>query len=142
MKAITILQPWASLIVFGQKQIETRGWQTKRAGRLLIHAGKTFSPFAQELCTTEPFRSCLHVHGIKSPSDLAPMLGKIIGVVEVVDCIPTESLEESLSERERAFGDYRPGCWGWLLKNPTPLATALPQRGALGLFEVVKQVDL
>nr|WP_320146014.1 ASCH domain-containing protein [uncultured Anaeromusa sp.] len=40
MKAITILQPWASLIACGAKKIETRGWATKYRGPIAIHAGK------------------------------------------------------------------------------------------------------
>jgi len=40
LKAITILQPWASLIACGAKQIETRSWATKYRGQLAIHAGK------------------------------------------------------------------------------------------------------
>ena len=38
MKVISVLQPWASLIVMGAKKIETRSWQTKYTGELLIHA--------------------------------------------------------------------------------------------------------
>ncbi|WP_342351939.1 ASCH domain-containing protein [Lysinibacillus boronitolerans] len=29
MKAITIKQPWATLIALGEKRFETRSWQTK-----------------------------------------------------------------------------------------------------------------
>lgn len=36
MKAITIRQPWASLIVHGIKDIENRSWQTNFRGRVLI----------------------------------------------------------------------------------------------------------
>ena len=40
MKAITIIQPWATLIALGEKQFETRSWFTKHRGELAIHAGK------------------------------------------------------------------------------------------------------
>jgi hypothetical protein len=39
MKAITILQPWASLIACNAKQIEIRSWATKYRGEIAIHAG-------------------------------------------------------------------------------------------------------
>ncbi len=39
-KALSLLQPWASLVVMGLKKIETRSWTTKYRGTLLIHAGK------------------------------------------------------------------------------------------------------
>ena len=40
MKALTIRQPWASLIAAGVKTIETRSWSTRYRGPLAIHAGK------------------------------------------------------------------------------------------------------
>lgn len=40
MKAITVRQPWASLVAAGVKTIETRSWATKYRGPLAIHAGK------------------------------------------------------------------------------------------------------
>ena len=47
MKAITIKQPWASLIVEGIKDIENRTWKTSFRGRVLIHAGMNCCPFFQ-----------------------------------------------------------------------------------------------
>ena len=38
MKALTLWQPWASLVALGVKTIETRGWRTDYRGPLLIHA--------------------------------------------------------------------------------------------------------
>ena len=40
MKALTIKQPWAYLIIHGGKDIENRTWRTKYRGRILIHAAK------------------------------------------------------------------------------------------------------
>lgn len=39
MKALTIRQPWASLIIFGYKTYEFRSWKTNYRGKILIHAG-------------------------------------------------------------------------------------------------------
>ena len=38
MKALTIWQPWASLLVSGQKKYETRSWATSYRGPIAIHA--------------------------------------------------------------------------------------------------------
>lgn len=38
MKALTIWQPWASLLVSGQKKYETRSWATAYRGPIAIHA--------------------------------------------------------------------------------------------------------
>ncbi|WP_331281766.1 ASCH domain-containing protein [Paenibacillus sp. FSL H7-0357] len=40
MKAVTIIQPWATLIELGEKRFENRRWVTKHRGELVIHAGK------------------------------------------------------------------------------------------------------
>lgn len=40
LRAITLHQPWATLVALGVKTIETRSWPTKYRGRILIHAAK------------------------------------------------------------------------------------------------------
>lgn len=52
MKALSILQPWASLVVLGHKRIETRSRDTKYRGPLLIHASAKYSS-RQETFATE-----------------------------------------------------------------------------------------
>jgi hypothetical protein len=44
MKALTITQPYATLIAIGAKRIETRGWPTQYRGPLAIHAGAGLGP--------------------------------------------------------------------------------------------------
>ena len=39
MKALTIKQPWATLIIEGYKKYEFRSWKTNYRGKILIHAG-------------------------------------------------------------------------------------------------------
>jgi hypothetical protein len=38
MKAISLIQPYATLIMLGLKTNETRSWDTKYDGPLVIHA--------------------------------------------------------------------------------------------------------
>src|ERR1700694_3122793 len=40
MKALSLWQPWASLIAMGLKEFETRHWATSYRGPLVIHAAK------------------------------------------------------------------------------------------------------
>jgi len=40
MKALTLQQPWANMIVEGKKTIETRLWRTNHRGWLLITSSK------------------------------------------------------------------------------------------------------
>src|ERR1051326_1498970 len=40
VKALSVRQPWAWLIIYGGKDIENRDWPTSHRGPTLIHAGK------------------------------------------------------------------------------------------------------
>ncbi len=42
MKCISLIQPWATLIIHGAKRFETRGWRTLYRGPLTIHASGCF----------------------------------------------------------------------------------------------------
>ncbi len=41
MKALTLWQPWATLVAIGAKRVETRSWSTSYRGPLAIHAATT-----------------------------------------------------------------------------------------------------
>jgi hypothetical protein len=133
LKAITVLQPWASLLIHGDKTIETRSWRTWHRGPLLIHAGQR--PFsARRLALQEPFRAALRAQGFEWPDELP--FGCVLGFAELTACVPTESLVERLDERERVLGDFGPGRWAWRLERPMRFVQPFPLRGVLGLFEV------
>ena len=97
MKALTILQPWASLIACGAKKIETRGWATKYRGQIAIHAGKstTLSPWSGEFSTKTrdaivsmlwpEARDNRYVSITDSWEELPR--GKVIAVADLVDCL-------------------------------------------------------
>lgn len=72
MKALTIKQPWASLIIEGYKKYEFRSWKTNYRGKILIHAGLTL-----ERDMKERFKEY----------SLDYKCGYIIGEAEIVDCI-------------------------------------------------------
>lgn len=153
MKVISLLQPWASLVVAGHKKIETRSWNTKYRGELLIHASKKFDKSQKALCFTKFFE-----HHLADVVDDLP-LGAIIGRVKLIDTISTYQigdkfgqglsiyrppLEFNLTERERAYGDYSPNRYGWLFYEPVTFQTAIPAKGSLSLWEwqVPDHVDI
>ncbi len=140
MKAISLLQPWATLAVIGAKVIETRSWDTKYRGDILIHASKKMDPEQKAICKTEPFKTAL-----KDVDQLS--LGMIIGKVNIIGTTNTETyklmgegipLKKRFSkkewETEFAFGDYTPGRYGWLLSDPVLFKTHIPAKGSLGLW--------
>lgn len=162
MKAITVTQPYATLIMILAKLIETRSWSTNYRGPLAIHAGKGLAPVGgmrglESLCAQEPFCSVLtsaikrHYAPFRTLRETVEHefmpLGAIVAVCELVDCQPinrgqtifgchTEQHDYlyDLSNQERAFGDYTPGRYAWLLADIRPLDKPIEARGALGLW--------
>lgn len=133
MKAISILQPWAQLVVTGEKKIETRSWKTGHRGWLAIHVSQRFRDSQRELASQEPFRGALGRHGFKSASALPR--GVIVGLVKLTDCVPTEQLTD-VGSSELAFGIFTPGHWAWLLDEPRPLEIPVSFPGSLGIFDI------
>lgn len=119
MKALSVRQPWAWLIVNGLKDIENRNWSTRYRGPVLIHASKGMTRDEYEDATDPLWPSCGPVIDLPAFEDLER--GGIVGVVEVVDCV-------SESGSPWFFGPY-----GFVLRNARRLPFR-PMRGALGFF--------
>lgn len=119
MKALSIRQPWAWLIVNGHKDIENRSWSTKQRGIVLVHASKGM--------THDEYDAAAQTIGFAGLDINLPAFdelerGGIVGTVEIVGCT-------MLSTSPWFSGPY-----GFKLKN----AAALPFRpltGKLGFFE-------
>lgn len=131
MKAITLYQPWATLMAIGAKRIETRSWATSYRGELAIHAGK--DTWGIEIFFEEPFKAVLTAAGIRGISDLP--LGQVVGVCELFSCEPTERLIETVEPPELDFGTYAVGRFGWLTRNMRRIDPAIPARGAQRLWD-------
>lgn len=130
MKALSILQPWATLIACGAKRIETRSWPTSHRGELAIHASLALDPDQLRLCETEPFLEALFAAGYEHPRDLPR--GAVVATARVQDCRRVEDVMPSSTEQ--AFGDFTAGRWAWVLADVVRLRRPAPARGALGLW--------
>lgn len=119
MKAISIRQPWASLIINSGKDIENRDWFTRYRGRVLVHASKGMT--RDEYADTAEFVD--RIIGKAMPPAEALARGGIIGSVEIVDCVEH-------SESRWFFGRF-----GFVLRDPRPLPF-VPFKGSLGFFDV------
>lgn len=131
MKALTIIQPWASLIAWGEKKYETRHWKPtsmKKGDLLTIHAGKQFGKEELAYCNGERFRSVLLQHGISIVTRDNMPRGAVIAIAELVAVFRTEDIVRTLSMQERAFGNYGPRRYAWELKIicklPEPISCA------------------
>lgn len=85
MKAITVKQPWASLIIEGIKDIENRTWKTNFRGRVLVHASaKQLNN--KDLLSIEKANE-INSNLLNDIEDGNLPTGAIIGSVEIVDCV-------------------------------------------------------
>ncbi len=123
MKAITLTQPWATLLVSGRKKFETRSWRTHYTGPLAIHAASGFPGYAK--AAAEGFGFPL--------DDVVLPRGAIVGIVDLVDCVRTESLAR-FDWREMSMGDFSDGRWAWRCVPRDWFAKPIPAKGALGLW--------
>lgn len=144
MKAISILQPWASLIAIGAKKIETRSRPTRYRGPLAIHAAKDRRHW--EIAHDEPFRSVLMEARLFRQDDLP--YGCIIATCNLVDCVKIigrTSIDgkivaaqladgREVTGNELAFGDYTPGRFALMLEDVKMLPEPIPVRGQQGLW--------
>lgn len=132
MKAISLWQPWATLVAIGAKQYETRHWSTSYRGPLVIHAAKKNNGELFRVCLSDPFTYCLLDAGYKEYSGLP--FGAYVAVVDLVEVIRTEEVLSFLSEQEVAFGNYLPNRFAWRLENVRVFSEPVPARGYQGLW--------
>lgn len=134
IKAISLWQPWGSLIARGLKLHETRHWSTSHRGRIAIHAAKT-----RDLAGS-PDELCRVGLGLRWAEDLP--LGAVVAVARLVACRYAEHIEGDLTRADRAAGNYAIGRFAWRLEDVRPLAEPIPAVGRQGLFNWTPPDDL
>ncbi len=129
MKAISLWQPWASLIALGEKRYETRSWATHYRGLLAIHAAKRWTPDQLTLSQETPFWDALDWHQLP--------LGAVIAVALLMDVHKTD-LGPGLihPKHELEFGDWTPGRWAWRMDDVLKLDQPIPAVGRQALFDL------
>jgi hypothetical protein len=131
--AISLWEPWASLMREGAKTIETRSWMTEMRGPLLICAAKKRDRESLLLLNDPEFqRGLASLAGGRAVTAADLFFGHAVAMVHLRGCRRTETLLRN-GLREEAFGDYSPGRWGWITDN-LRLFTPFPVKGAQGLF--------
>jgi ASCH domain len=116
MKAISVCQPWAWAIVIGFKTVENRSRPTRHRGPLAIHASKSRRYLGDDYTELLP--------GLPPWDELD--YGALVGVVEVVDCVPLAEVERDL---------FAVGPWCWLLARARRIRP-VPYKGQVSLFDV------
>lgn len=143
-RAISLTQPWASLMAIGAKQVETRCWRTNFRGWVAIHAAKGFAGDCKALCYRSPFAGVLAGAGYNKPEDLPR--GVILAVTEIIDCKPTGNHSAGITDtQELAFGDYSPARFGIFTHGVRQLKQPITIRGALSIWRLsspITELDL
>ncbi len=116
MKALSIQQPWAWLIVNGHKDVENRTWHNRLRGRIWIHASKKFDNEGY-IWVAQNFPD------IPLPAKGSFERGGMVGQATITGCV-------TYSRSPWFAGDF-----GFVLEDATPLPFT-PYKGKLGFFEV------
>ena len=130
--ALSIRQPWATLLVRGLKSIEVRRWSTARRGLILIHAARItdHSAWARQLVPADLREETLQTGGI-------------IGSARLEGCITYASQPDFAKDQDRHLNDphwFRaPALYGFTFAEPAVLPfRAYP--GWLRFFPVEEQL--
>ncbi|GAA4338629.1 hypothetical protein GCM10023149_48730 [Mucilaginibacter gynuensis] len=113
MKALSIKQPWAELIVAGIKDIENRSWRTNFRGRVYVHASQKYQAgygsltiFTNEQLQT--FDSSLK----NAMKDRCWLTSAIIGEVDIIDCVKGHQSIWAIEKDDKGKEQ-----WHWVLAN-------------------------
>ena len=122
MRALTLTQPYAQLVILGRKRFETRGWTTGYRGLLAIHAAKGW---------TAEDRQYARDQGLDP--DALP-LGAVVGEVSLRAVYDSDHALTFVGAAEERMGDYSSGRYAWELAVPRRYVEPIPAKGRLGLW--------
>ncbi len=145
MKALTLHQPWASLIAHGVKSIETRDWPPPRrliGQRIAIHAGRKREVSGN--LHPESLRAVLDLYGV-GWGDRIP-LGAVVATALLMDArqvrfqhyagrVLASSPSYTGWVEPDPYGDFSTGRWLWFLMDVEPCNPPVPAVGHQGLWD-------
>jgi len=122
LKCLSVSQPFADLIISGEKSIELRNWNTNFRGEFLIHAPlKIRMNDSKRLRISKKF-----------------VTGAIIGKAQLYDVKKYDSIKEIKSDKKFHLSSkkFQNKTFGFMLKNAKPFRIPIPWKGQLGFFDV------
>jgi hypothetical protein len=92
--ALSLKQPWATLLCHGQKSIEIRRWPSPRRGRILIHAARRSDPRPEAWALVPP-----------DLLEAARQVGGIVGEGQLIDCLAYRNRDAFALDRSKHLND-------------------------------------
>ena len=131
LKAITLWQPWASLLAGGPKVYETRSWKTNHRGWIAIHAAARFDRIVTDAC--QEFKEELAEMGILNWQSVIATgavvgVGKLKGIIKCRGPLATQHLIPDFHE-VAPYGDYSKGRYAWVFSEMIPVYPPIPATG-------------
>lgn len=123
-RALSVRQPWTSLIACGRKTLEIRSWNTTHRGPLVVCASA--APDRIPLTLTDPLAEEARSFLRAGPCPL----GVTVALVEIIDCRPFAP-----DDAHAACCAWEPNQFAWVIGNVHPIAPS-PVKGRLGFFDV------
>lgn len=138
MRAISVWQPFATLIVRGYKIFETRTWAAPKSvigQRIGIASTKAIRPEQRAHFDEETFQ--VNYQRLLLPDRLEDLPhGYMLGtaVLDSIELMTAEFIEEVSSE-EQSYGWWQEGHYAWRMTHPEVFSEPIPVRGAQGIWE-------
>lgn len=133
ISALSLWQPWATLIALGLKQFETRSWQRRSiiGQHLAIHASARWDGkvkrYAYNLVIHRPE---LRPHLLTEKGYVKSLpCGAVLCVCKLVDIYPTDEIQPQIGVVERLCGDWTPGRFAWKLDLVEVFDVPIPAQG-------------
>lgn len=123
MKALSIRQPWAWLIVEGHKDVENRTWKTNYRGEFYIHASSQVSPNIENIYMD--LKRMYDDLFIPPPNKRHWKTGGIVGQAKLIDCVEEHTSKWFIKEPEN---------YGFVLEEQKR-TDFVPCKGQLGFFD-------
>ena len=130
-RVLSLTQPWATFVMVGAKDYETRSWHTRYRGSIVIHATRETD---EQYVNLPEIKEIMKRYNIETFPN-----GALLGECKLLDCINTEHIEDKMTEQELLVGDFGPGRYAWQFNDfqeriiyPVPI----PMRGNMGLWTI------
>jgi len=143
MKALSIRQPYAGLIMAGIKNVENRSWFTSYRGPLAIVSTK--SPDAKQWWG--PMRDRCRRLGVAFPEDLCRVNASVLGSVDFRYLVYIDERGHEVTDHPTLTFDQVATWWnsddemvGFVFEHPIVLKTPIPISGRLGLYNLAPAV--